>query len=56
MRYVSLPLLLLSLSGCVLVPVADAGPCSATTNARGCQQNPYVIKPVQQAESGSTQK
>jgi hypothetical protein len=43
MRYVFL-LLLLSLSGCTLVPVADAGPCSAIAHARGCQWNPYVIR------------
>ncbi len=41
MRYA---LLLLLLSGCTIVPIADAGPCSATTNARGCQENPYLVK------------
>ena len=43
MRYaLLLPLLLLS--GCTLVPIADAGPCAAVTNSRGCQEKPYVIK------------
>ncbi len=41
MRYA---LLLLLLSGCTIVPIADAGPCSGTTNARGCQENPYLVK------------
>jgi hypothetical protein len=59
MRYVLLlPLLLLSLSGCTIVPIADAGPCSGTTNTRGCQEQPYVVKWEEQttAESGSSQK
>jgi len=43
MRYAFLlPLLLLS--GCTIVPIADAGPCSAVTNWRGCQYNPYVVR------------
>lgn len=49
MRYALLPLLLLS--GCTLVPIADAGPCAAVTNARGCQEKPYYIV---RHESGST--
>jgi hypothetical protein len=42
MRYAAF--LLLLLSGCTLVPIADAGPCVAVSNARGCQYNPYVIR------------
>jgi hypothetical protein len=44
MRYVLLLSLLSLLAGCTLVPIADAGPCAAVTNARGCQEKPYVIK------------
>jgi len=45
MRYALLLLSLLSLlSGCTLVPIADVGPCAAVTNARGCQEKPYVVK------------
>ena len=44
MRYVLLVSLLSLLGGCTLVPIADPGPCAAITNARGCQQNPYVVK------------
>jgi hypothetical protein len=45
MRYALLLLSLLSLlSGCTLVPIADPGPCVAVSNARGCQEKPYVIK------------
>jgi hypothetical protein len=56
MRYALLSLLLLS--GCTLVPIADTGPCSGTTNTRGCQEQPYVVKWDQQAtaETGSSQK
>jgi hypothetical protein len=56
MRYTLLPLLLLS--GCTIVPIADVGPCSGTTNMRGCQEQPYVVKWEQQAtaETGSSQK
>jgi hypothetical protein len=48
MRYA---FLLLLLSGCTIVPIADAGPCSAVTNARGCQYDPYVVR--QDAETAS---
>ena len=44
MRYVLLVSLLSLLGGCTLVPIADPGPCAAVTNARGCQENPYVVK------------
>jgi hypothetical protein len=50
MRYALLLSLLSWLSGCTLVPIADAGPCAAVTNARGCQEKPYIIK----SESEST--
>jgi len=44
MRY-ALPLLLLLLSsGCTIVPISYAGPCSAVTNWRGCQEDPYIVK------------
>ena len=43
MRYACL--LLLLLSGCTVVPVTrDLGPCAAITNARACQEDPYVVK------------
>ena len=42
MRYALLPLLLLA--GCTYVPLTNLGQCSATTNARACQEDPYVIK------------
>jgi len=45
MRYVLLVSLLSLLGGCTLVPIADAGPCAAISNARGCQDKPYVVKP-----------
>lgn len=58
MRYaLLLPLLLLS--GCTIVPIADAGPCSAVTNWRGCQYNPYyVVKSSSESTtpSGESQK
>jgi len=44
MRYALLLLPLLLLSGCTIVPISYAGPCSATTNWRGCQENPYVVR------------
>jgi hypothetical protein len=59
MRYAFLPLLAALLTGCVIVPIADAGPCSAVTNARGCQYNPYVVRKVDQqtqADAGASQK
>jgi hypothetical protein len=43
MRYALLLSLLSLVSGCTIVPVADAGPCVAVSNARGCQDKPYVI-------------
>ena len=57
MRHVLLlPLLLLS--GCTIVPIADAGPCSGVTNWRGCQYNPYVVRRDSEstASSGESQK
>ena len=42
MRYALLPLLLLA--GCTYIPLTNLGPCSATTNARACQEDPYVVK------------
>lgn len=43
MRYACL--LLLLLSGCTIVPVtSDLGPCAAITNARACQEKPYVVR------------
>ena len=42
MRYACL--LLLLLSGCTIVPIADVGPCVAISNSRGCQEKPYVVK------------
>jgi len=56
MRYALLVSLLSLLSGCTLVPVADAGPCSAITNARGCQMKPYYIVKHGAESSGSTQQ
>ena len=58
MRYALLSLLLSLLAGCTLVPIADAGPCAAVTNARGCQDKPYVIKSGSEstAQSDSGQK
>lgn len=58
MRYALLLLLLSLMSGCTLVPIADAGPCAAVTNARGCQDKPYVIKSGGEstAQSDSGQK
>jgi hypothetical protein len=44
MRYALLLSLLSVLAGCTLVPIADPGPCAGVTNARGCQEKPYVIK------------
>ena len=44
MRYTLLLSLLSLLSACTLVPVADPGPCSGISNARGCQEKPYVVK------------
>jgi hypothetical protein len=51
MRYAAF--LLLLLSGCTLVPIADAGPCAAITNARGCQTDPYFIKRDAETASAS---
>jgi len=56
MRYALLVSLLSLLSGCTLVPIADAGPCSAITNARGCQMKPYYIVKHGTESGGSTQQ
>jgi hypothetical protein len=48
MRYVLL--LLLLLSGCTLVPI-DAGVCSGVSNARGCQENPYINRSSEESAS-----
>jgi len=51
-----LPLLLLS--GCMIVPITNAGPCSAVTNWRGCQEKPYVVRWESESTtpSGESQK
>jgi hypothetical protein len=57
MRYAPL-LLLVLLPGCTLVPLADAGPCVAVSNARGCQDKPYIVRSEAEstAQSDSSQK
>ena len=57
MRHVLL-LLLLSLSGCTIVPISNAGPCSVVTNSRGCQEDPYVVRwdSEDSTPSGESQK
>ena len=54
----SLLSLLSLLPGCTLVPIADVGPCAAVTNARGCQEKPYIINPENEstARVDSSQK
>jgi hypothetical protein len=56
MRFALFTLFLLS--GCTYIPLADLGPCSATTNARACQEDPYVLKwdSADTAPSGESQK
>jgi hypothetical protein len=56
MRYALLPLLVLS--GCTYIPLTNLGPCTATTNARACQENPYIVKwhSESAAASGESQK
>jgi hypothetical protein len=57
MRYaLLLPLVLVS--GCTIVPISYAGPCSAVTNWRGCQEQPYIVKweSDSSAPSGESQK
>jgi hypothetical protein len=51
-------LLSLSLSGCTIVPITYAGPCSGVTNARGCQEDPYVVRwgSEDSTPSGESQK
>jgi hypothetical protein len=44
MRRALLLLPLLLLPGCTIVPISYAGPCSATTNSRGCQEDPYLVR------------
>jgi hypothetical protein len=56
MRYALLPLLLLA--GCTYVPLTNLGQCSAITNARACQEDPYVVRwdSDNPAPSGESQK
>ena len=44
MRRALLLLPLLLLSGCTIVPISYAGPCSGVTNSRGCQEDPYLVR------------
>jgi hypothetical protein len=57
MRY-ALLLLLVLLPGCTIVPIADAGPCAAVSNWRGCQEKPYIVKSETEstAQSDGSQK
>ena len=56
MRYALLLPVLSLLAGCTLVRVADAGPCAAVSNARGCQEKPYYIVKHGTESGGSTQQ